>query len=290
MSHTSSTPAGTTTRSAPGDAGTTARSAPGEGTATRSARDAGTPAGDPDTLLETLAAATTEDERRQLVEAVVGATLPLADSLAARYAGRGIDPEDLVQVARTALVAAIRRYRPGAGRGFVAFAVPTIRGELKRHFRDAGWVVRPPRGLQELRAEVAHAEEDLRHRLGREVAAAEVAETLGRSAAEVAAARACASAFAPGSLDAPSPYGGTTGEHLADPADATAAAEWRAAVRAEVARLTPRERLILRLRFVEERTQGEIGAIVGVSQMQVSRILTSMLDRLREGLDPARAA
>ncbi|NHA69143.1 sigma-70 family RNA polymerase sigma factor [Phycicoccus flavus] len=239
-----------------------------------------------------LALSHTDDdaERAHLVESVVHLTLPMADSLASRYSGRGIDTEDLVQVARTALVAAVHRYRPDAGHGFAAFAVPTIRGELKRHFRDAGWTVRPPRGLQELRAEVVRAEEDLRMRLGREVSLAEVAAAVDRDVSAVAEARACASAFTPGSLDAPTVAGGTAGDLLAAPGDDAAAVDLRMAVRAEVSRLTARERLILDLRFVEERTQSEIGEVVGVSQMQVSRVLASVLRRLRESLDPVTAA
>lgn len=241
-------------------------------------------------LLTALGDAASPAERARIVDEVVHATLPLADSLAARYAGRGIDSEDLTQVARTALVAAVHRYRPDAGRPFTAFAVPTIRGELKRHFRDAGWMVRPPRGMQELRAEVVRAEEDLRHHLGRNPQPAEVAEVVGRSTAEVYDARGCASAFSPGSLDAPTPMGGTVGDLLAAPGDAASDIELRAAVRAELARLSPRERLIVCLRFEDERTQSEIGKVVGVSQMQVSRLLAQILRRLRDGLDPATAA
>ncbi|MBM6401745.1 sigma-70 family RNA polymerase sigma factor [Phycicoccus sonneratiae] len=229
-------------------------------------------------------------DRERLLADVVTATLPLADSLALRYTGRGIDTDDLLQVARTALVTAVLRYRPGAGRGFEAFAVPTVRGELKRHFRDAGWVVRPPRGLQELRAELVPAEDDLRQQLGRDATLAELARAVGRDLADVAEARATASAFTPSSLDAPSPAGGTAGDRLADPLDATDGVLLRAAVRAEVARLTPRERVIIRLRFVEERTQSEIGEAIGVSQMQVSRLLAGLLDRLRERLDALAAA
>lgn len=255
---------------------------------------ASSPADDGSPVTEDLLAAFADTacptERARLLEAIVTATLPLADGLAARYAGRGIDSEDLTQVARTALVAAVHRYRPDAGRPFAAFAVPTIRGELKRHFRDAGWMVRPPRGIQELRAEVVRTEEDLRHRLGRDPATVEVAEAVGRSAAEVSDARGCASAFSPGSLDAPSATGGTAADLLAAPGDAAADVEMRAAVRAELARLTPRERLIVCLRFEDERTQSEIGKVVGVSQMQVSRVLAAVLRRLRDRLDPATAA
>lgn len=239
-------------------------------------------------LLDLLGTAT-PTERDGIVDAVVRSTLPLADSIASRYTGRGIDAEDLVQVARTALVAAVHRYRPGMGRGFAAFAVPTIRGEIKRHFRDAGWAVRPPRGLQELRAEVARAEEDLRHRIGREATVAEVAAEVGRTPDEVREARGCVSAFSPGSLDAPSASGIAAGDLLVAAGDDASDVELRAAIHAEIGRLTGRERLILQLRFVEERTQSEIGEVVGVSQMQVSRVLTSILRRLREQLSPAAA-
>ncbi|MBM6406129.1 sigma-70 family RNA polymerase sigma factor [Phycicoccus sp. CSK15P-2] len=241
-------------------------------------------------LLVAYAAAGDPDEQDALVSEIVGRTLPLADSIAQRYRGRGVETEDLLQVARTALVVAVRRYRPGAGRGFAAFASPTISGELKRYFRDAGWAVRPPRGLQEVRAEVTAAADDLRQHLGREATAAEIASRTGRTDAEVRDAQACVSAFAPGSLDAPGPQGTTAADLLADPHDLAATVELRAAVHAEIARLTPRERLILHLRFVDERSQREIGEVVGVSQMQVSRLLASMLGRLRAGLGHAAAA
>lgn len=246
--------------------------------------------GDLEPLLATFARCSSPEDRARLLADLVATTLPLADAQAMRYAGRGIDTEDLVQVARTALVVAVLRYEPGAGRGFEAFAVPTVRGELKRHFRDAGWVVRPPRGLQELRAELVVTEDTLRQRHGRDATLDELAAALGRDASDVAEARATASAFAPSSLDAPSPGGGTPGERIADPSDAVDRVLLRAAVRAEVERLSPRERVILRLRFVEERTQSEIGEAIGVSQMQVSRLLAALLDRLRERLGPLRAA
>ncbi len=241
-------------------------------------------------LLEAVARADSADERARRVEAVVREAMPLADSLALRYAGRGVETDDLLQVARAALVAAVRRYRPGAGRGFAAYAVPSIRGELKRHFRDAGWVVRPPRGLQELRAELVAGEEALRHRTGREVTSRELAEALGRSVEDVGLARATASAFSPDSLDAPLPGGGSTGERLADGRDEAAEVVLRTSLHDEVERLSPRERVILRLRFVEERTQSEIGAAIGVSQMQVSRLLGQVLARLRDRLEPDTAA
>jgi RNA polymerase sigma-B factor len=239
---------------------------------------------DPESLLERLDETRPGPEHDRLVGEVVRAYLSLADALATRYAGRGVESEDLVQVARTALVGAVRRYRPGAGRGFEAFAVPTIRGELKRHFRDCGWTVRPPRRLQELRAELSVAEEELRHRLCREVTDDELAAVLHCPRTDVDEVRRCASGFHPVSLDAPTTGGGTVGALLPDADDGALDLDLRATIEAEVARLTPRERLIVHLRFAEERTQSEIGQVLGVSQMQVSRLLGSILDRLRLAL------
>ena len=252
------------------------------------------PASTSDTTTDDLLAdlATTDDaaERRRLVGEVVDRSLSLADRIAMGYAHRGLERDDLVQVARAALVLAVHRYRPGAGHGFTAFAVPTIRGELRRYFRDAGWMVRPPRGLQELRAEATATEEELRHRLGRDATVHELAAALGRSVPEVREALACGSGFAPSSLDATTTWGGSLADHLADPRDVADSVEIRAAVRSELARLSPRDRRILTLRFVEERSQREIGEVVGVSQMQVSRLLAAALARLRDGLGQVTAA
>jgi RNA polymerase sigma-B factor len=243
-----------------------------------------------DELLESLADHPSPEERSLLLDAAVRSALPLADALARQYGGRGIEGDDLQQVARTALVAAVQRYRPGGGRGFEAFAVPTIRGELKRHFRDCGWAVRPPRRLQELRAELSAAEEALRHRLGREVTDAELADALACATTEVEDARRCGSGYRPGSLDAPTPTGDTLASSLPADDDPYDRSDLRATVRAEVARLTPRERLIVDLRFREERTQSEIGEVLGVSQMQVSRLLAAILDRLGVALGARTAA
>ncbi len=241
-------------------------------------------------LLLRLADATTGEDRDRLVDAAVRDALPLADALARHYGGRGVDAEDLQQVARTALVAAVQRYRPGCGHGFEAFAVPTIRGELKRHFRDCGWAVRPPRRLQELRAELTATEEALQHRLSREVTDAELADALACSAADVADARLCGSGYRPGSLDAPTPAGESVGSGLASDDDVYGRCDLRETVRAEVGRLTERERLIIDLRFREERTQSEIGQVLGVSQMQVSRLLAAILERLGVALGVRPAA
>jgi len=217
-------------------------------------------------------------------------TLDLADRIARRYAGRGIDLEDLVQVGRMALVKAANGYRTGCGHGFVAYAGPTIAGEIKRHFRDCGWAVRPPRRLQEVRADLASEQERLTHDLHRDPTTAELAEALGVVPEEVTRARECSAAYRAVSLDLPP-------DHEAPPVEVVAreSADIDRMLRVDsvlhaLHGLTERERLIVHLRFVEDRTQSEIGEVLGVSQMQVSRLLSSILGRLREGLGEAERA
>ncbi|QKE82560.1 sigma-70 family RNA polymerase sigma factor [Arthrobacter sp. NEB 688] len=242
-----------------------------------------------DGLLTRVAVSTDPDERRRLRAQVVEEMLPLADGLAHRYARRGVDRDDLEQVARTALVAAAERYQPGSGSGFVAFAVPTVTGEIKRHFRDCGWVVRPPRRVQELRAELVVAEESLRHRLGREATVGEIAVLLECEPADVESARLCGSGFRPVSLDAPVLSGGTEGDRLAEIGDVYGRFELHSDLRRALSGLGERDRRVVRMRFVEERTQSEIGSVLGVSQMQVSRILSRILRQLRGSLDAVAA-
>lgn len=243
---------------------------------------------DTDLEIEALALALSQEEdehrRAELVERLVVLALPLADAVALRYRGRGIETDDLIQVARTALVKAAHRYRPGAGPGFAAYATPTVTGEVKRWFRDQGWSVRPPRRLQELRARLVGEEELLRHELSRTPCDVELAEVLGVSAADVAEARACSAGYHAMSLDAPTPTGTSLAEHLLVTPCSAATLAVRDALRRAIDGLTDRERLVLELRFVEERTQSQIGEQIGVSQMQVSRILRSVLARLRAGL------
>ena len=237
-----------------------------------------------DELAVLLAASTDDVERAELRERMVLAGLPLADSVAQRYQGRGIETDDLVQVARTALVKAVRRYRPGAGPGFAAYAAPTISGEVKRWFRDQGWAVRPPRRIQELRAGVVVEEERLRHVLLRDPRDQEVARVLAVTADDVAEARACSAGYHATSLDALTSAGTSLADHLLVVPGHADTYEVRDALRRSVAHLDPRQRLVLYLRFVEELTQGEIGERIGVSQMQVSRILRGIIGRLRADL------
>lgn len=243
-------------------------------------------------LLARVGRCRTKAERRRLREEAVVLTLDLAESVARRYRGRGIDEEDLLQVARMALVKAARRYRPGRGHGFVAYAYPTITGEIRRHFRDHGWAVRPTRRLQEARAQLVAAEERLTQELHRPPTSEELAEAVGLTPAEVREAQKCAAAYTTLSLDLPSPASARPPVDLLEAeGDEFDELVTRQALADALAGVSERERLLIRLRFVEERTQSEIGAVLGVSQMEVSRMIRRLLRRLRvELLDPARAA
>jgi RNA polymerase sigma-B factor len=242
-----------------------------------------------DDLLVEAEACADPDEGEYLRQQAVLMTIDLADAVSRRYFGRGVDPDDVIQVGRLALVKAARGYRCGHGSGFAAYAVPTISGEIKRYFRDCGWTVRPPRRLQELRAELASAQERLRQELQREPTDADLAQELDVDPDSVAEVRECSAAYHALSLDAPGPTG-----TLADVAGACCGeiedVESRDALRQVLSCLSDRDQLIVRLRFVEELTQAEIGQVLGVSQMQVSRLLASILGRLRTGMEASAAA
>ncbi len=239
---------------------------------------------DVEELAAAAAAAATTEQAAELRERMVLAALPLADAIALRYAGRGIETDDLLQVARTALVKAVHRYRPGTGPGFAAYAAPTISGEVKRWFRDHGWSVRPPRRIQELRAALVTEEERLRHHLARDPHDTEIAAVLTVTTADVAEARSCSAGYHATSLDAPTPAGTPLADHLLTTDCPTTTIDLHDALRQALTHLTDRERLVLRLRFVDELTQTQIGDHIGVSQMQVSRILRTTLTRLRTHL------
>jgi RNA polymerase sigma-B factor len=226
--------------------------------------------------------------REQLHQQVVMENLHLADATARRYRGRGLDLDDLVQVARLALVKAVRGYRCGRGHSFAGYAIPTISGELKRHFRDCGWDVRPPRRLQEARSRVLREEEQLWHDLRRQPSVAEVAGAIGLSVPEVRAAKVCAAAYNSVPLDAPGADG--RANEPADPGDVYARFEEHEVLAQAIRSLPPRDQLIVRLRFVDELTQSQIGEELGVSQMQVSRLLSRILRQLKRDLAGVIAA
>jgi RNA polymerase sigma-B factor len=209
----------------------------------------------------------------------------VAREVARRYRGRGLSTDDLEQVAYVGLCKAVRNYDATKATDFHSYAVPTIRGELRRWFRDAGWVVRPPRSVQELQAKVTAAQDELVHNLGRPARPDEIAATLEVELAAVQDALSANGCFAPTSLDSAPEAGSDAAGHLADRLGAGdpgyARVEARVTLKPLMAGLTRRERQMLEMRFVQGATQAEIGAEIGVTQMQVSRLLSALLARLR---------
>jgi len=236
------------------------------------------------------AARTRNPSRREaLLQYAVCLNMDVARDVAGRYAGRGIDRDDLHQVAYTALTRATCNFRPDLDHDFLAYAVPTIRGELKKHFRDLGWTIRVPRRIQDAQPRVTRAESDLAQRFGRLPLLWEIAAHCGLDAREIMEAQSANGCFAPTSLDHPvsdlDGRGATTLTDLLGEEDAAqAAVDARVALAPLVRRLEPRDQRILYLRFFEDRTQQEIADDIGVTQMQVSRRLTRILTDLRRQL------
>ncbi|HSU02360.1 MAG TPA: sigma-70 family RNA polymerase sigma factor [Nocardioides sp.] len=228
-----------------------------------------------------------DDSPDRLIEA----HMPIARSMAARYRNRGIDLDDLEQVALLGLIKAAHRFDPEAGHAFLSFAVPTIRGELRRHFRDAGWMVRPPRRVQELQARIGRAQTVLECQLGRSPRPSEVAEHLGERLDDVVEALTADGCFTPTSLDGPVGAGESPlGDLLGGVDPALKSAEARVVLEPVLGRLSRRDRRILQLRFFEGRTQQEIAEDVGLTQAQVSRLLARIFADLRAMLTDAVTA
>lgn len=225
---------------------------------------------------------------KALFEEVVMLNLPISDRLALRYSGRGIPSQDLVQVARLGLIKAVHRFDPDAGHDFLSFAVPTIVGELKRHFRDCGWTVRPPRRIQELQPQIRDASSTLTQTLGRTPTRTDIADFLAIDESLVVEALAANGCFSPTSLDQPAPGGSNPRPNWEDALGQTdnglAMVEAKLALAPIFRGLCDRDRNVLRLRSVDGLTQQEIGRVIGVSQMQVSRILARILRLTRDEL------
>lgn len=245
---------------------------------------------DPDELVRAMAALPPQHPSRPAVRSqVIEAWLPLAGHVARRFSGKGEPLQDLVQTAAVGLIKAVDRFDPVRGKAFVAFAVPTIVGELKRYFRDQTWHVHVPRHLQELRLSVIHASEQLAQRLGHLPSADEVAAALDRPVSEVREGIRAATAYRTTSLDVPvgenaDGEGPLLGDMLGTEDGALALAELRLAAAPVVATLPERDRRILYLRFFADLTQEQIAERVGISQMHVSRLLSRSLAALREQL------
>jgi RNA polymerase sigma-B factor len=225
-------------------------------------------------------------EYRRLRGAIIERCLPLADHIARRFNGRGEPFDDLLQAARVGLMNAVNRFDVDNGSEFVAFAVPTIMGEVRRHFRDHGWAVKVPRRLKDLSAQLKKAHEELSHQLERAPTASEIAVHLEIDRDEVVQAQIAASSYTTLSSDATVAVSDDTGSRgvngtLGDidaNLDKVLDVE---TVRPILAALPDRERTVLWLRFFENMTQTQIAQRLGISQMHVSRLLARSLATVR---------
>jgi RNA polymerase sigma-B factor len=240
-----------------------------------------------DDVLDRLDTARDADDREALTEELIRLNMPVARSIAIRYRRRGIPDDDLEQVAYLALVRVAHSYDHSSGHDFLSYAVPSIRGEVRRHFRDVGWMVRPPRRVQELQSRIASTESELASELGHPPTPQELATELDESADDVHEALAANGCFTPTSLDqvvhedAP----GSLGDQLGAEEPGLAAAEARVVLGPALDRLGERDQSIVRMRFFGQRTQQEIADEIGVTQMQVSRLLSRIMRDLRADVE-----
>jgi len=238
-------------------------------------------------LLEQLATFAEGDPRREAVrDRLVGRCIPLADNIARKFNGRGEPLDDLTQVARIGLLKALDRFDPTHGSPFLSFAVPTIMGEVRRHFRDHTWAMRVPRATKEIHQRIGPAIDVLTQRLGRSPRAKEIAAELDADPAEVTQALIAGHAYQPTSIDATTTADGENNNPLLNRLGAPEArfdqVEEFLTIGPLIAELPERERLILTMRFFESMTQTQIAQKLGMSQMHVSRILSKTLAQLRE--------
>ncbi|MEU8757698.1 RNA polymerase sigma factor SigF [Streptomyces sp. NPDC048659] len=227
-------------------------------------------------------------ERTYVRDTLIELNLPLVRYAAARFRSRNEPMEDIVQVGTIGLIKAIDRFDCERGVEFPTFAMPTVVGEIKRFFRDTSWSVRVPRRLQELRLALTKASDELAQKLDRSPTVPELAAVLGVSEEDVVDGLAVGNAYTASSLDSPSPEDdggeGSLADRLGYEDTALEGVEYRESLKPLLAKLPPRERQIIMLRFFANMTQSQIGEEVGISQMHVSRLLTRTLAQLREGL------
>ncbi len=228
-----------------------------------------------------------EAERRELLDEVVVLHLDVARSIASRYRGRGEPIEDLEQVACVGLSKAVHGFQSDYGKSFLSYAVPTISGEVKKHFRDCSWAVRPPRRIQDMQGRIAAAASELHQELAHSPTAAQIASSLGAPIDDVTEALASNGCFTPTSLDHPAGAEGSSslGDLLGCDDPDMARMEAHVALAPVIRALPERDRLILNLRFFHDQTQTTIADQLGVTQMQVSRLLAGILQRVRRQLE-----
>lgn len=226
-----------------------------------------------------------DDAREQLVMS----HLNLVRFLASKFKSRGEPLDDLIQVGTIGLIKAVDRFDPTRGLEFTTFATPTILGEIRRHFRDKGWSVRVPRRLQELSSKVNQTKEELTKGLHREPSVEEVATALNTTVDEVLEAMESSSAYSSVPLE-----GGSSGEddtpsvidRYVSEDEELALSDDRMAIEEAIRDFSPREQEIIRMRFIDGLTQVEIAKKLGISQVQVSRLLRRTLRKLQEKIDP----
>ena len=227
-----------------------------------------------------------DDPRRgPLRDRLITGYLPVAQHLARRFVHRGVPLEDLVQVATLGLINAVDRYDPSFGRDFLAYAIPTIQGELRRYFRDHSWSMRVPRRLKDLHVSINRVTEELAQGLGRAPRPSEIAARLSISVDEVLEGLEATASYASQSLDEVLMEGedkATLANLLGSNDSGLALVEAHETLRPLLETLPPRERTILVLRFFDNMTQSKIAAHLGISQMHVSRLLSQTLATLRE--------
>ncbi|MBF6147745.1 MULTISPECIES: RNA polymerase sigma factor SigF [Nocardia] len=228
-----------------------------------------------------------DPERDRLRERIINRCLPLAEHIARKFSGRGENFEDLLQIARVGLVAAVDRFDPSQGSPFLAFAVPTVMGEVRRHFRDHTWALRVPRRIKEIQTALGPTVETLSQRLGRMPRAREIAEEMDADLGEVTQALIARNAYQTQSLDTPtseddSRSGNAILDTLGDVDPTFGAIDDTLTVKPLIDALPEKERYVLTMRFFGGMTQEQIAHELGCSQMQVSRILTRTLRQLRE--------
>ncbi|MGE5719711.1 MAG: SigB/SigF/SigG family RNA polymerase sigma factor [Nocardioidaceae bacterium] len=237
-------------------------------------------------LLAQIAETTDEVEQKRLRDEIVVLNMGVARAIASRYRDRGISRDDLLQAAYVGLVKAVQGFDPSYERDFLSYAVPTVTGEVKRYFRDFGWTVRPPRRIQELQAQISRASNELSQTLHRSPKPREVAEFLNIDVDSVIEALAADGCFTPASLDVPvgEDGSGSLGELLGGEDADLGRAEARILLGPAVRKLKERDRRIIELRFFYGWTQEQIAQDIGVTQMQVSRLLSRILSDLRAEL------
>jgi RNA polymerase sigma-B factor len=238
--------------------------------------------------IDALLVAYHRDGDRSAREAALVELMPLVRSLAARYAGRGEPLDDLVQVGALGLIKAVDRFDVSRGVEFTSYGVPTIVGEIRRHFRDKAWAMHVPRRIKELSVRLSRLLDDLTTSLGRSPTIAELAEAAAVEEEDVIDALDAARAYSTRSLDAVSAGSDQHGEHLAGDDPGLVGVHDRWLLSAGLDALDPRARRIVELRFFQEKTQAQIAAELGISQMHVSRLLRNAFEVMRGSIE-ARA-